>query len=112
MPTYKKARQLATQFENEYPETLPKRLAWWCRALGIDRARLLRMMGLSANEANGQKSWEALLEQKEAEENGWWVEGKLHQLLIFFDYDWKTLANRLHQPLQAVSVNGDHVALP
>jgi len=103
MPAHRKARQLATEFENVYPTTLPERLAWWCHVLGIDRPRFLRMMGVSADEANGQKnkSWEAILKNKEWEENGWWVEGKLHELLALFDYDWKALAERLHQNVRA-----------
>jgi hypothetical protein len=108
MPTYKKARQLAKEFENVYPAALSDRLQWWCHVLGINRPRFLRMMGLSADEANGQKneSWEAILKRKEWEENGWWVEGKLHELLALFDYDWKALANRLHQTVQA---NGEEL---
>jgi hypothetical protein len=103
MPTYRKARQLATEFENVYPEALPKRLAWWCRVLGVDRSRFLRMMGMSPDEAIRQanSSWEAILKKKECEEDGWWVEGKLHDLVALFDYDWKALAKRLHQTAEA-----------
>jgi hypothetical protein len=99
MPSHQKARQLATEFENVYPQTLPERLAWWSRVLGIARPRFLRMMGMSAEEASRQKdkNWEVILEKKEWEENGWWVEGKLHELLALFDYDWRALAERLHQ---------------
>ena len=106
MPTHKKARQLATEFERAYPETLSERLAWWCRILGINRFRFLRMMGLSSDEADNQKNknWEAILKKKEWEENGWWIEGKLHDLLSLFDYDWKALAERLHQ---TASINGE-----
>jgi hypothetical protein len=108
MPTHQKARQLATEFENVYPKTLPERLAWWCRVLGVDRSRFLRMMGMSAHEANSQKhrSWEAILDKKEWEESGWWVEGKLHELLALFDYDWRALTARLHQTVQA---NGEEL---
>jgi hypothetical protein len=67
MPSHRKARQLATKFDRAYPKTLSARLAWWCRVLGIDRPRLLRMMGLSANEATRQKdtSWSDLLKKKD-----------------------------------------------
>jgi hypothetical protein len=99
MPTHRKARELAGDFENAYPETLGKRLEWWRHVLGIDKPRFLRMMGLSAEEASRQKdrSWGAILETKEWQENGWWVEGKLHELLRLFDYDWQALSARLHQ---------------
>jgi hypothetical protein len=102
MPTHARARQLAAEFENAYPDTLPERFAWWCRTLGIDRPRLLRMLGMSADEANSHKSsrWEAILDNKEWAENGWWVEGKLHELLALFDYDWRALAEWLHQTPQ------------
>lgn len=108
MPTHRKARQLATEFEKVYPEALPERLAWWCHVLGIHRARFLRMMGMSADEANTHKneSWEAILAKKEWEENGWWVEGKLHELVTLFDYDWRALAEQLHQTVQA---NGEEL---
>ena len=61
------------------------------------------MMGMSTDEANSQKNkdWGAILENKVWEENGWWVEGKLHELLALFDYDWKALAERLHQSAPA-----------
>jgi hypothetical protein len=113
MPTHRKARQLATEFENVYPATLPERLAWWCHVLGVNRSRFLRMMGMSLDEAHRQanSSWEALLKNKEWQEHGWWVEGKLHDLLALFDYDWRALAERLHQNAQAsgheTSPNGD-----
>jgi hypothetical protein len=47
MPTHKKAQELADAFETAYPDELPERLKWWCRVLGIDRVRFLRMMGMS-----------------------------------------------------------------
>jgi len=98
MASPEKTRELATKFDEAYPETLPKRLRWWCRALGVNRLRLLRMMGLSATEATKQKdtNWSDLFRNKEWEENAWWVEGKLHDLLALFDYDWIALADRLH----------------
>lgn len=103
MPSYQKARELATKFDKEYPEALPDRLAWWCCVLGIDRSRFLRMMGMSADEARKEQntSWSDLLKKKECEENAWWVEGKLHGLLALFDYDWKALSDRLHREADA-----------
>jgi hypothetical protein len=103
MPSYGKARELATTFDRTYPRTLPDRLAWWCHVLGINRQRFLRMMGMSAKEAAREKdtSWSAVLKKKEWEENAWWVEGKLHDVLALFDYDWKSLADRLHHGADA-----------
>jgi len=61
------------------------------------------MMGMSADEAKREKdaSWSDLLKKKEWEENAWWVEGKFHELLALFDYDWIALADRLHHPSEA-----------
>src|SRR5579871_1144840 len=103
MPSHRKARELATKFDREYPEALPDRLAWWCRVLGIDRSRFLRMMGLSVAQARKEQntSWSELLKKKEWEENAWWVEGKLSELLAMFDYDWKALSDRLHHEADA-----------
>ena len=103
MPSQTKSRQLATKFDKEYPASLSERLEWWCHVLGINRSRILQMMGLSADEAKRAKdvSWSDLLKKKEWEENAWWVEGKLHELLALFDYDWNALADRLHHPREA-----------
>lgn len=119
MPSYQKARELATKFDEGYPETLPDRLTWWCRVLRIDRPRFLRMMGMSAEEARKEEkaSWSDLLKKKEWQENAWWVEGKLHGLLALFDYDWKSLSELLHpgadarkeEPSRIKGQNGDFV---
>lgn len=103
MPSAKKARRLAIEFEKAYPETLSERLAWWCSMLGINRFPFLRLMGLSTEEANlhKNKSWESILSNKEWEENGWWLEGKLHDLLSLFDYDWTALMEQIHQTAPA-----------
>jgi hypothetical protein len=104
MPSQTKSQQLAKKFDVVYaPKSLADRLEWWCHVLGIDRTRLLQMMGMSADEAKREKraSWSEFLKKKEWEENAWWVEGKLHELLVLFDYDWKALADRLHLPHEA-----------
>src|SRR5436309_1665406 len=102
MPSQTKTRQLATKFDKAYPTRLSDRLGWWSRLLGIDRVRFLRMMGMSSAEAKREKntSWDDVLKKKEWEENAWWVEGKLHELLALFDYDWNALAERLRLPDQ------------
>ena len=102
MPSQTIARQLAMKFDKAYPASLSKRLAWWCHELGIDRVHLLRMMGMSTEEAKSAQdvNWADLLKKKEWMENAWWVEGKLHALLALFDYDWNALSDRLHHPLE------------
>lgn len=101
MPTYQKARELANAFEAAYPDELPQRLKWWCHVLGIDRVRFLRLMGMSAKEAKEKKNreWDTILQDRAWAGRGCWLEGKLHELLSFFDYDWKALSERLHHPL-------------
>ncbi|MBV9124704.1 MAG: hypothetical protein JO112_15210 [Planctomycetes bacterium] len=101
MPTHEKARELADAFEAVYPEELPQRLQWWCHVLGIDHLRFLRLMGMSGKEAKAKKSqdWDIILKDQRWRERGWWIEGKLHELLSLFDYDWQALSERLHHPL-------------
>jgi len=101
MPTHERARELADAFEAAYPDELPKRLQWWCHVLGVDQVRFLRMMGMSVSEARQKKNqeWNTILQDHRWMDKGWWVEGKLHELLSLFDYDWKALSERLHKPL-------------
>lgn len=108
MPTYKKSKSLADAFEKAYPETLPARLAWWQKSLGIDRRRLLRTFGLSTEQAKADqgKTWAALLKDPEQAERGRLLEAKLYELLIRFDYDWKALAEYLHCPGQSNGAAG------
>ena len=63
--------------------------------------RFLRMMGMSAKEAKEKSSqdWKTILQDHDWLDRGWWVEGKLHELLSLFDYDWRALSERLHQRL-------------
>ena len=105
------SRALATKFDRAYPKPLSNRLAWWCHVLGINRPRFLRMMGMSADEATREKdtSWSDLLKKKKWEENAWWVEGKLHDLLALFDYDWTSLSDRLHHGADARREEPSHV---
>ena len=55
MRTYKKIDVLAKKFDDAYPEELSARLQWWSKALGINRVRLLRMIGMSARQAGERK---------------------------------------------------------
>ena len=76
---------------------------------------------MSAEEATRAKdtSWSDLLEKKELQENAWWVEGKLHDLLALFDYDSTSLSDRLHsgadtgreEPCRLTRQSGDIVRL-
>jgi hypothetical protein len=115
MPTHKRARELADAFEAAYPEELPQRLQWWGRVLGIDRVRFLRLMGMSVKEAREKKSqeWDTILQDRDWSEKGWWLEGKLHELLSLFAYDWKALAEHLcNLQAQAQGEEPNHVTGP
>ena len=101
MAAERRAARLGEEFDQSYPDTLPGRLEWLADHLGIDRPRFLRLMGLAPDEveANLHVPWEAIAEQREDEAR--WVEQLLCQLIALFGYDWRALANRLHQPAEA-----------
>src|SRR5258708_677559 len=97
MASQTRVARLADEFEASYPDTLPRRLEWLSNSLRIDRPRFLRLMGLAPGEVeqNLDAPWEVLAERWE--DRAWWIEELLCQLIARFGYDWKTLANRLHQ---------------
>jgi hypothetical protein len=97
MPTYKEAGRLVRRFEKAYPSTLPGRLLWWEKELGIDYDRFLRLIGLTPADIKAIQcsNWaEAIADQYE--DRGWWLEGKLRELLSRYSYDWHKLAGDLH----------------
>ena len=49
MSIYNETDELAKKFDAAYPDELSARLEWWCKALGIDRTRLLPMIGCQRN---------------------------------------------------------------
>jgi hypothetical protein len=101
MAAERRAARLGEEFDESYPDILPGRLQWLADHLRIDRPRFLRLMGLTPDEvkANLHAPWEVIVEQWEDE--AWWVEELLCQLIALFGYDWRALAHRLHQPAEA-----------
>jgi hypothetical protein len=101
MDVYRKTTRLARQFEKDYPPELAQRLRWWGRALGIDRVRLLRMMGMSARQASQAKdrALQDILRDSEWEQKAWVLEGNLVRLLSLFGFDQHALAERIHLPV-------------
>lgn len=99
MDIYKKTEALARKLEAEYPDDLAGRLQWWSKRLGIDRVRLLRMIGASEEQAKARKSerLEKVLKDPAREADALMIEGGLHRLLALFPYDWQALAEQLHQ---------------
>jgi hypothetical protein len=52
---YGKIARNIRELEKTYPEGLAARLEWWGEALGMDRVRLLGMIGLSRRQAARRK---------------------------------------------------------
>jgi len=101
MRIYGKTDGLAKKFDAAYPGELSARLRWWSKTLGIDRVRLLRMMGMSARQAEERKGEDIkeMLKSPDWEANAQVLEGGLHRLLALFHYDWHALAERIHGPV-------------
>jgi hypothetical protein len=101
MPIYKRAEDLAKKFDAAYPDELSARLKWWGMALGIDRVRLLRLIGMSRQQAVRTRNaeLEEIIKNPKWQENAQLVEGSLHRLLSLFHYDWHALAERIHSPV-------------
>jgi hypothetical protein len=96
MASQTRAGRLADEFVASYPDNLPRRLEWLSNNLRIDRRRFLRLMGLPPDdvEENLDAPWEVIA--KRWEDQARWVEELLCQLIALFGYDWRSLANRLH----------------
>jgi hypothetical protein len=98
MPTQEELRQRTADLERESPESLADRIPWWARVLGLDRIRLLRLLGLSGAEA-ARTPLTALPQVVGAhEDRAEIVDELLSQLLASFDYDLQALRAALHPP--------------
>jgi hypothetical protein len=99
MTAYQRISRNAREFRRFYPEGLPARLEWWSEALGIDRARLLRMIGLSARQAARRKDDDlnAIVEDPEWADNAQSLEWMLCYLLSFYHHDWRDLAEKIRK---------------
>jgi hypothetical protein len=97
----KQTDELAKKFDATYPGELSARLQWWSKTLGIERVRLLRMIGMSALQAEEHKGahLKKILQSPDWEANAQMLEGGLHRLLALFHYDWHALAGRIHGPV-------------
>ena len=109
MRIYRKTAELAKKFDAVYPEELSARLQWLCKVLDIDRVRLLRMIGMSAQEAaqRRNKDLKDLLKNPEWAQNAWLVEGTLHRLLALFHYDWHAWPAKTLLPTRETSTGQD-----
>jgi hypothetical protein len=96
MPTQAQLRRMVEDFERDYPNSLPERLKWWSRELGIEKVRLFRLLGMSATEAK-RTPWAALKravsERKDRAEQ---VDEMLGQILASYDYNLAAMKEALH----------------
>ena len=98
MPTQEQLRQRTADLERDSPEALVDRIPWWAHVLGLDRIRLLRLLGLSGAEA-ARTPLTALPRVVGAhEERAEMVDDMLGHLLASYDYDLQALRAALHQP--------------
>ena len=98
MPTQEQLRQRTAELERDSPEALADRIPWWARVLGLDRIRLLRLLGLSGAEA-ARTPMTALPRVVDAhEDRAEMVDAMLGLLLASYDYDLQALRAALHPP--------------
>ena len=112
MTIYQKISRNARQFAKSYPEELSAQLEWWSQALGIDRVRLLRMIGLSAQQAAQRKDddLKEIVESPEWADNALGLEGLLVHLLSFYHHDPRMLAERILESAAARREEDSHGA--
>src|SRR5258708_12481 len=102
-----KTTDWARKIDAVYPEELSARLQWWADVLGLDRPRLLRMIGLSRRQAAERKDQDLkdILQNADWEANALLVEGGLVTLLSLFHDDGQALAEGIHE--MAVAIAGE-----
>ena len=103
MTTSQKTKRKDRRSEKPYPEGLAARLEWWQEALGIDRVRLLQMIGLSARQAARRKDddLKEIVEEREWADNALGLEGMLVHLLSFYHHDPRMLAESIRESAAA-----------
>lgn len=114
MTAYQRVARNAREFTKSYPEGLAAQLEWWGEALGIDRIRLLRMIGLSRRQAARRKDedLEAIVESPEWADNALGVEGLLARLVTLYQHDWRDLAEKMREAAKTQREETSHAAVP
>ena len=99
MTLSQRSKRKARRSEKPYPEGLAERLEWWQEALGIDRVRLLRMIGLSPRQAARRKDDELkrIVESPDWADNALGLEGLLVRLVTFHRNDPRRLMNGIRE---------------
>ena len=96
---YGKIARNIRELEKTYPEGLAARLQWWGEALGIDRVRLLRMIGLSARQATRRKDddLDEILKNREWADQALGIEGLLQRLMTLYHHDVRAVAENIRR---------------
>jgi hypothetical protein len=99
MSIYRKIEQNVRELEKSYPEGLAARLEWWCAALGIDRVRLLRMIGMSARQAARRKDDDLneILKRREWADHALGLVELLGRLLSLYHHDLRAVAENIRR---------------
>jgi hypothetical protein len=99
MTISQKTKRKARRSEKPYPEGLVARLEWWWEALGFDRVRFLRMIGLSRRQAERRKDddLKTIVESPEWADNALGLEGLLVRLVTFHRNDPRVMMNGIRE---------------
>src|SRR5262249_31176028 len=100
MDIYRKITAASRKFFAAYPKELAAQLEWWAKVLHWDRVSLLRLLGLSAEEAARRQGEDLkeILKDPECEASGQSVEWMLTPHLSLCHYDWRAVADTLRAP--------------
>jgi hypothetical protein len=99
MATAQEPQRSGTNLEEEYPEEVGERLAWFARELGVSEDRILGLLGLTRADVlalpGGGVDWHSVAQDHEDEV--WWAEAMLYDALALFRHDTGTLRRHLPQ---------------
>src|SRR5438105_13937430 len=107
---YRKIARNIRELEKTYPEGLAARLEWWGEALGIDRVRLLRMIGMSARQTARRKDDDLneIVASPEWADNALGLEGMLVHLVSFYHDDPRVLVEWIRESAAARREDTSH----
>ena len=101
MDILEQREQWSADFDRECPEEMTDRLRWFTDRLGIRPYHLLRLVGLSRQEAEelakAPVDWDAVIASY-SEESVWWAAGRVMSLLRDARWNWRAVRDQLHQP--------------
>jgi hypothetical protein len=100
MDVYEKTARRARQFGRSYPVGLADQLEWWGQQLGIERKHFLRLLGMSARQAEQAKTKDLkeIVADPQWEPNAVGLEGNLVRLHMLLGHDLSSLRDHLRQP--------------